>query len=403
MVRQHDMKQSTEQQNTNQKPDKKNPLRSILTFLLFFAGCLLVGYLLGEMIGRGSIASSNLPGNFDLLVQLVVFFLALFVQIILHEVGHLVFGLLTGYRFLSFRVGSLMLIKEDGHLRLKTLSIAGTGGQCLLLPPAWREPGFPFVLYHLGGSIMNLITAGIFYLLATVFSEYALVNTIFLALSLNGLIIGLGNGIPMRFSLLDNDGRNVLTLKKDPQALFASYRMLEIHGNTARGKRLKDMPDEWFVLPEQANLQNPMVTTIEVYAISRLMDEHRLDLAAERMRALLRSGAALHAIHRNMLRIDLAFCTLMQDDVASAQSELDAPLRKFMQSMKNYPSVLRTQYAKAVLITRDAEKAEQILDRFDRAARKFPYPSEIEAERELILAIRQKSMQSEPDANEITR
>lgn len=53
---------------------------------------------------------------------------AFFLQIIIHEAGHLIFGLLSGYRFCSFRIGSLMWIKKEGKLQLKRYSIAGTAG-----------------------------------------------------------------------------------------------------------------------------------------------------------------------------------------------------------------------------------------------------------------------------------
>ena len=50
------------------------------------------------------------------------FLLAILVQITLHEGGHLVCGLRSGYRFCSFRVVSLMLMKADnGRLRLRRL------------------------------------------------------------------------------------------------------------------------------------------------------------------------------------------------------------------------------------------------------------------------------------------
>ena len=62
-------------------------------------------------------------------------YIAILFHILVHESGHLLFGLLTGYRFLSFRIGSLMWMKEDRHLKMKRLSITGTGGQCLLVPP----------------------------------------------------------------------------------------------------------------------------------------------------------------------------------------------------------------------------------------------------------------------------
>ena len=66
-------------------------------------------------------------------------YVALFFHIIIHEAGHLVFGLMTGYKFCSFRVASFMWLKENGKLKLKRLSVAGTGGQCLMSPPDIKE------------------------------------------------------------------------------------------------------------------------------------------------------------------------------------------------------------------------------------------------------------------------
>lgn len=44
----------------------------------------------------------------------IIFFtlLGYFIHIFLHEAGHLVFGLLSGYQFSSFRVGNAVLFKK---------------------------------------------------------------------------------------------------------------------------------------------------------------------------------------------------------------------------------------------------------------------------------------------------
>ena len=96
-------------------------------------------------------------------VGLFVFiYVAFFFHIIIHEAGHLVFGLLTGYKFSSFRVASFMWLKEDGKLKLKRLSIAGTGGQCLMTPPDMKDGKMPLVLYNLGGSFLNITLGALF-------------------------------------------------------------------------------------------------------------------------------------------------------------------------------------------------------------------------------------------------
>ena len=66
-------------------------------------------------------------------------FVAFFFHMLIHEAGHLVFGLMTGYKFSSFRIASFMWLKESGKLKLKRVNVAGTGGQCLMIPPEMSQ------------------------------------------------------------------------------------------------------------------------------------------------------------------------------------------------------------------------------------------------------------------------
>jgi hypothetical protein len=75
-----------------------------------------------------------------------------------------------------------MWVKEGGEVKLRNLSLAGAGGQCLLIPPEIKDGKYPYVLYNFGGSITNL--AGDLYLLVLHFwgaisvSEEAMKNSI---------------------------------------------------------------------------------------------------------------------------------------------------------------------------------------------------------------------------------
>jgi hypothetical protein len=55
-----------------------------------------------------------------------------------------------------------------------------------------------------------------------------------------------------------------------------------------------------------------------------------------------------------------------------------------MKAMKTYPSVLRTEYAYALLANRNPEEAEHIRQQFAKCAASYPYPSEIQSEREFM-------------------
>lgn len=54
------------------------------------------------------------------------------------------------------------------------------------------------------------------------------------------------------------------------------------------------------------------------------------------------------------------------------------------------PSILRTQYAYALLSEKDAARADAYLAQFEKAVKHRPYPGEIESERELIALAKEK-------------
>ena len=81
-----------------------------------------------------------------LLPSLACLVLSFWLQAILHEGGHLVCGLLSGYRFLSFRVGSFTLLRQNGRLVLRRFYLPGTGGQCLLEPQTGTRSPSGFII-----------------------------------------------------------------------------------------------------------------------------------------------------------------------------------------------------------------------------------------------------------------
>ena len=128
---------------------KRIPWKTIAPTLLAALGGGAVGYWIMSQVAPLGIW--GIAGGIALLV------LAYFLQVVVHEGGHLVFGLLTGYRVLSFRIGRVLLVKLDGRWKLRAYHIPGTGGQCLMAPPAQENP--PYRLYHLGGGLANLVLA----------------------------------------------------------------------------------------------------------------------------------------------------------------------------------------------------------------------------------------------------
>ena len=365
---------------------KKIPWQGALMLLVFLA----LGGVCGVMIARcmDALVPPDASPRVSLMLfagMLLVFYLLLVLQIVIHEGGPLVFGLLSGYQFSSFRVASFMWVRQEGKLRFKRLSLAGTGGQCLMDPPDMVDGKLPVVLYNLGGSILNLISAvlgvGLWYLTR----DLACWPAVFLMSALIGLVYALVNGIPLRLGAVDNDGHNALSLGKDPAALRAFWIQMKMAAMQAQGVRLKDMPEEWFEPPDEKGMQNSLIAVLAVFRCNRLMDEHRFQTAREEMSKLVSGTNALMGIYRNLLTCDLMFCELLFENRPERLERMYTKgQKKFMKSMKKFPSVLRTWYAYALLAVKDEGKAEKLWRQFEKVGKSYPYPVEWASERELM-------------------
>ena len=174
-----------------------------------------------------------------------------------------------------------------------------------------------------------------------------------------GFAYALMNGLPLRLGTIDNDGYNTLSMSKDPKALRSLWIQMKASEMTANGVRLKDMPEEWFTLPEKEEMKNSMTAVLGVFACNRLMDELKFDEAEKLMKEYLNEENAAVGIYKSLMTCDIAFCEMIKDipDTEAIEKLLDKQQKAFMKSMKNYPSVLRTEYTYQLLIKKDIPTA----------------------------------------------
>lgn len=374
-----------------EKTKKKTKWPVIITMAAMMLTGAFCGVFMAWLVDTSGSLDRGIGQVLLLLGGLLVCFCAVFyLQIIIHEAGHLVFGLLTGYRFTSFRIGSFMWIKDGDKLRFKRFRLAGTGGQCLMSPPPMLDGEFPVILYNLGGSLMNIGASILFLGLYAVTGKSSFLGTVSLMAAVIGFAQAALNGIPLRL-MVDNDGYNALSLSRDPAARKAFWLQMKINEQVSAGVRLKDMPEEWFPQPDDAALKNSMVAAIAVFGCNRLMDAHRFGEAEQRMAHLMDGETGIVDLHKNLLVCDRIYMELLGENRSERlQGWRTKELEQFMRSMRSFPSVIRTQYAYALLGEADAEKAASYQAQFEKAAAVYPYPSDMQSERELMALAEEK-------------
>ncbi len=364
---------------------KKNAIRWVSFFVLVVVGGI-TGYFGGYLLGKADFTGWELAG------AAAAFCVAWYLQILVHEAGHLVFGLLTGYRFVSFRILGLMWVKGEGKVRLTRLPSSGIAGQCLMSPPEREDGKLPFVLYNLGGSLLNLICAALCFGLYLLSRQAPGLPVFFLFMTFAGVMTAAVNGIPLRFGAVDNDGYNALSCAQNPEALRSLWVQLRVSEQLAEGKRLKDMPAEWFCVPADGGKSDGMTAVLGVFACNRLLDEGKWEEANALMKRLLESDNGMVGLHRYLLTCDRIYCELLAGNTEAAADLLTMEQKRIMRSLKKFPSVIRTEYAYALLAEKDGEKAGKLERLFAAVAKSYPYTGDMQGERELMELVKQAAV-----------
>ena len=249
--------------------------------------------------------------------------------VIIHELGHLIFGLLTGYSFSSFRVGMFIWYKEDEKIRF-SISKSLVAGQCLMVPVKdFRE--FKFVLYNLGGVIFDGIFA---VLLLTLFfvTSYTL-SVIFLLGAFINLLLVFQNIIPIRS--IANDGANIWeALKlKNKDAARGLYTMLYVNHLTMQGQRYRDMDSSLFELSDNADPSNYLVAYLYLLKAQHVEDLGRSTEAFD-IYNKLSAYKKLPKIYINLINANLLYYYIFDNPDHEKAIALfqNSALREFMKS-----------------------------------------------------------------------
>ncbi|MGF6376676.1 hypothetical protein M2140_001753 [Clostridiales Family XIII bacterium PM5-7] len=363
---------------------KENKKKKKLSFIISLLVSVFVGALAG-FLGINLIADTQ--GVKGAIIFLVSLFVSIYLHLIIHEGGHLLAGLISGYKFVSFRVGSIIWIKKDGRFLRKSFSIPGTAGQCLLKAPGIFGEDYPSIFYNLGGGLANIITACIAGVFCLLFDDI-LLRLALVPFILSGVYLAASNLIPLKVGGIANDGMNVKMLKSDVEARKGFWCQLEINMLQTEGERLKDIPEEYFHLGNEDDLANPLITAVVLMRGQRCMDQRNFDEGRELLEQLCFTNKPVMDLYRWEAGSDILFLELIGERRKEVIDRIATPeLLKYLKQNKESPAKLRTLFAYHKLYTLDEKQARKAKTLFDKAIKRYPMAGEIEGEIELMEGI----------------
>lgn len=385
----------------------QNTMKTALRLILGLIAGGVIGFLIGGAITTAftdTTWSEYLGKYYDIglsegvavfLVALASMIVSFLVLVPIHELGHLVCGLMTGYRFVSFRIFNFTIIRIDGKLRIKKFAVAGTGGQCLLTPPDLPLEKIPTGWYNFGGIMANIIVLAIalpFFLLdlnpfvAEALGVFVAVDAIMILL----------NGIPMMAGGVGNDGYNMKLLKKNLLSKQGIVNQLRANALIQNGVRPKDMPDDLFEDPKDIDYRNALEVSVPLMYSSRLVDEMKYDDALECLESLYAHKDEIMPLYVKEIACELAFLYLSTGNTEKADALLDKDLRKYIEAYrKMMSSKERLLCAMALFLDNDEPKAREIYT--DLKSRQNEYLLQGEVKSDLALMEDMSVILSEPE------
>lgn len=322
--------------------------------------------------------------------------LSFLILVPIHELGHLVCGLLSGYKFVSFRIFNYTILKEDGKFRIKKFAVAGTGGQCLLTPPDLPLDKIPTGWYNFGGVMANIIVLLIalpFFLLplnpfvAEALGVFVAVDAIMILL----------NGIPMMVGGVGNDGYNMKLLKKNMRSKQGIVNQLRANAMIQNGVRPKDMPDEFFENPKDIDYRNALEVSIPLMYSSRPVDEMKYDEALECIESLYSHKDEIMPLYVKEIACELAFLYLRTGQPDKVESLLDKDLRKYIDTYrKMMSSKERLLCAIALYLDKDEPKARKIYTELKSRQNDYLLQGEVKSD----LALMEDMLDNKSDSQE---
>ncbi len=361
----------------------KKFLKGFLLFVFFLIAILATKSF--QDLLRESIDNQSIAGILIFCSIILMLLGGIFIGTIIHELGHLIFGLITGYKFSSFRIGNTCFMKENGKIKIKRMGIPGTSGQCLMLPPELKDSKIPYKLYNLGGCIFNLIFTVVFIVTAIIIRNYPIGLTVFVMLAVTQFLLLVNNGIPMRTPVIQNDGQNLIDIGNNDEGVYSFYVQLLVSEALSRGLKLSEMPNEWFIMPSDENINNPIVATRGYLTCLRELELGNFYSAHKLIREFLQKSTTILGVHKLMLELEVIYLDAIHQWAPSENVLLRITnLKKQIAPFKNSITVRRVLYAVTLICENNLAEAAKHLTSFERLAKKYPYKQEVENERKLI-------------------
>lgn len=356
--------------------EKKNTVKhysnlSLLVFILLIAAGCLLALMLYQMLYVATYVDINIY-LFDIIVLLGGYLLS----VSLYYLGKYLFGLLAGYRLVSFNFWFLSFVKnKDNRTQVRLSSFTGLGCQVYIAP---KKENPNYRLYLLGGSLFSLpfFVAAIL-VAAFLHQEMDLKYYLIFMFSIIPFVC-FGNLIPLRFDS-NNDGFT-WRLIKEGNALELYHRNMKQYEALVNGRSNL----EYY---EYKNPTIPFELDGLYFDYYYLIDHQEFTKALRTCETLIENSQEITDLSKVYLGYSgkiYEYCRQKRFEESDRYFwELKNDIRNVVRNKNNFESIKICLYVSAYMQT-NYDEYLNLYYKKDKLAKRYKYLNRIEEEKAII-------------------
>lgn len=334
------------------KANDQTPLEKLLKYftLIFFLGVGVFSfYYQSKYFTTGGLSYIFYP--------LAVLLISLPLHILLHEMGHLLAGFLSGYQFLMFRLGNRVWIKTPTGFSKRQQHVPGILGQALMAPPpAEADRKTPVLFYHAGGLILNLLTSILFLWWAPRFTNPMLSYFFYLSGFL-AFYLFLTNALPFQGA----DGYHLLRAYCEPESNDEIMELLHVYQQMVAGIPFASLAKR-IDLTRYQDFNNPNTATFHSIQAAAYLEGLDFQKARAIYEPLWEKRDQLFVGHQMELMMSYFFTLLLTEPQHPAVSIIkETPTYQTFKKLKQ-SDAYRVLATEALMLEKNAPKAQQLLE-----------------------------------------
>ncbi|WP_312370139.1 hypothetical protein [Lachnoclostridium sp.] len=345
----------------------------------------VLGCVAGVPLGLLWVNYKNTTYFFPIIIICITIISCNLIHTIVHETGHFIGGLISGYRLISFRIFSLAFVKSGDRYKLKLQKLKGTGGQCLMLPPKGIEfVQCPYYLYNMGGIFFDMFVTMLVFFSAVWLCKTPIMKNLLLTYVVMGIFSAIINYAPLPNFIGANDGINIRAIRKNKSLLKPFMQQLIIYQSLCDGKDFHVFTEDELELPKDADITNPINNYFLNIQYLKYIEIRDFKRAEDTLLTLESEYESMARRMRLMIDVERLFFLLIQDADIRGIKTYYKNIKKDMKKNISSPSVLRTLFAYEKIIHKDNKKANLFRKRLLVMLHTTPIKQEVQLNIDLI-------------------